>query len=95
MGEVKVGLACDELTYVGVDGSSWARVKALVGGEYGIAIEADSGEASKRGVTLKWSYDLSEQTLAIQCLQKPFLIPCGTVNKRIDDAAARCGIAAG
>jgi hypothetical protein len=34
----------------------------------------------------------SEQTLEVQCLQKPFLVPCSIVNKRIEDTAAKCGI---
>jgi hypothetical protein len=49
---------------------------------------------TERGFTLKWSYDPSAQTLQIQCTKKPFLVPCGTVNGRIEDAAAKCGITA-
>jgi hypothetical protein len=85
-------LACDQLTYVSVDASAWVRVKHAVGDEYGITIESDSGEASSRGFTLRWSYVASEQTLEVQCLQKPFLVPCSVVNKRIEDTAARCRI---
>jgi hypothetical protein len=86
-------LACNQLTYSGVDGSTWARVRDLISREYGIPIESDSGEASKRGFTFEWTYDASEQRLHVQCSQKPFLVPCGSVNKRIKETAAKCGIA--
>ena len=85
-------MACDPLNYSGVDPSKWACAKDVVMREYGIRIESDQGEATERGFTLRWSYDTSEQTLRIQCTKKPFLVPCGLVEGRISDAAAKCGI---
>ena len=85
-------MSCDRLTYVGVDAPTWAQVKHAVGGEYGITIEPDSGEASSRGFTLRWTYDASAQTLEVQCLLKPFFVPCATVKKRIEDIAVQCKI---
>ena len=85
-------LACDPLRYAGVDASKWAQTKDLVDSEYGIRIESDSGEASKKGFTLKWTYNPSEQTLQIQCSDKPFLVPCGVVNDRIKGMAEKLQI---
>jgi hypothetical protein len=87
-------VACDPLTYSGVDASKWACAQDTVSREYGIRIESERGEASKRGFTLQWTYEPAEQTLQIQCSKKPFLVPCGVVNNRINDAADRCGIVA-
>ena len=87
-------MACDPLNYSGVDSSKWECAKDVVRGEYGISIDADQGEASERGFTLKWSYDTNAHTLQIQCTKKPFLVPCGMVSSRINDAAAKCGIVA-
>jgi hypothetical protein len=87
-------MACDPLTFSGVDAPKWACAKDTVSREYGIRIESDRGEASKRGFTLRWTYEAGQQTLQIQCSKKPFLVPCGVVNNRINDAAAKCGIAA-
>jgi hypothetical protein len=87
-------VACDPLTYSGVDASKWACAKDTVSREYGMRIESDRGEASKRGFTLKWAYGVEEKTLQIQCSKKPFLVPCGVVNGRIKDAAEKCGITA-
>ena len=61
--------------------------------EYGIRINSDRGEASRRGFTLRWAYEAGEQRLQIQCSKKPFLVPCGVINDRINAAADRCGIA--
>jgi hypothetical protein len=87
-------MACDRLTYSGVDASKWARVKDVVSRSYGVNIESDRGEASKGGFGLRWAYEPSDQTLQIQCVTKPFLVPCGVVNKRINDAAESAGITA-
>ena len=87
-------MACDPLTYSGVDASKWACAKDVVSREYGISIASDRGEASERGFTLKWTYDAAEQTLQIQCSKKPFLVPCGIVNNRVRAAADKCGLSA-
>jgi hypothetical protein len=87
-------LACERLTYPGVDASMWERVRDLIGQEYGIAVERDAGEASKRGFTIEWAYDAGKQMLEVRCAKKPFLVPCGTVNKHIEDLAAQCRVGA-
>ena len=84
-------MACEPLKYSGVDDAKWVRVRDLVGREYDIGIESDSGEASKKGFTLSWTYDPDQQTLEIQCLKKPFFVPCGAVNDRIKGIAERLG----
>lgn len=87
-------MACDPLTYSRVDPSKWACAKDTVSREYGIRIDSDRGEASKRGFTLKWAYEAAEGTLRIECSKKPFLIPCGVINDRINAAAEKCGVEA-
>jgi hypothetical protein len=85
-------MACDQLNYSHVDAEKWNRAKETISSEYGMHIEAEHGEESKSGFTLSWTYDPSAQTLEIQCREKPFLIPCGVVNNRINALAAECGI---
>ena len=72
----------------------WERVRDLIGQEYDIAVERETGEASKRGFTIEWAYDADNQMLEVRCTRKPFLVPCGTVNKHIDDLAAQCRVEA-
>ena len=87
-------MACDPLSYSGVDASKWARVRDTVEREYGIRIESNRGDASKRGFTLKWTYEPGEETLRLQCLKKPFLTPCRVINSYITGAAQRSGLTA-
>jgi hypothetical protein len=56
-------------------------------------VDSEQGEDSKSGFRLAWSYDPSAQTLEIQCLDKPFIVPCGVVNGRIAGLAEKLGIA--
>jgi len=41
---------------------------------------------------LRWNYDAEAQTLEIQCLSKPFVVPCAVVNGRINALAKDCGV---
>jgi hypothetical protein len=71
-------VACDPVNYGSVDSSKWECAKEVVKREYGIDIDSDQGEATERGFTLRWSYDARAQEL----------------DGRINDTAAKCGIAA-
>ena len=88
-------MACDPLSYSGVDASSFASLKETIEREYGIRIDSDEGEAAQRGFTLKWAYEPAAQTLEIQCLEKPFIAPCSVVNDYINRAAEKAGLAVG
>ena len=85
-------MACDVLRFSGVDASRWAQAQETISSAYGLHIEAEQGEQSKSVFTLRWSYDAAAQTLEIQCLQKPFLVPCGVVTGRIGSLADECGM---
>ena len=91
---IRCDVACDQLSYAGIGESEWASVKDAVDRAYGMTIDSDRGEASKRGFTLSWTYDPSGQTLQIQCSEKPFFVPCSAVNDQIKQMADECGITA-
>jgi hypothetical protein len=56
----------------------------------GIAISGNVGNASKDGITIQWSFDAGANTLTIQCTSSPFLVPCGTINSKIDELVDSC-----
>jgi hypothetical protein len=85
-------MACDPLSYSGVDASKWATVKETIESQYGIPIDSDNGEANARGFTLKWRYEPAEEALEIQCLEKPFITPCAVVNSYINGLAQKAGL---
>jgi hypothetical protein len=87
-------MACDPLSYSGVDASKWTSLRETIERDYGIAIDSERGEASKRGFKLKWAYEADEQTLEIQCLDKPFITPCSIVNGYINGLADKAGLSA-
>jgi hypothetical protein len=87
-------VACEQLIYPGVDSSKWACVKDAVSRAYGLSIDSNVGEASEHGFTLEWRYDASDESLVVQCTQKPFFVSCGMVTKRLHDEFEKCGILA-
>jgi hypothetical protein len=85
-------MACDALNFTGVDAERWAAAKETINGKYGIDIETENGEKSRSGFKLRWDYDPVAQTLEIQCLDKPFVFPCGVVNGQIASLADDAGM---
>ena len=67
-----VQMACDPLSYAGVDASKWETLRGTIEDKYGIRIDSEEGDAKERGFSLRWAYDSSAETLEIQCLEKPF-----------------------
>ena len=87
-----MAVACDPLRFGGVDPSKWSAARETLSSAYGISIDAERGEQTHSAFTLAWTYDPPTQTLEIHCCAKPFLIPCGVVNRRIGSLAQECGI---
>ena len=81
-------MSCPELNYSDVSTAAWQRCKAAVG-QY-VQVNTDQGEASARGVTIKWNYAAAAQTLSLQCLSKPFFVSCDYVNGELDKAVKSC-----
>jgi len=51
--------------------------------DFGLTLKTESGTTSQRGFTVYWKYDPAGKALEIQCLNKPFLVPWGAVDKKI------------
>jgi hypothetical protein len=49
----------------------------------GLALEGNSGTASRLGVEVAWEYAPESLRLTIQCLSAPFFMNSDTVNKKI------------
>jgi hypothetical protein len=56
----------------------------------GVVIDANEGQASKDGITIRWKFDPAGKTLEVQCLAAPFFLSCGQVNHRIHDEVDGC-----
>lgn len=58
--------------------------------KYGVVIKGDSGTAKASGFTITWNYDRAGSKLSIQCTDKPFWAPCGTIKGKIKDEVQGC-----
>jgi len=76
--------SCAAQTFTNITVENWEAIKAKAE-QNNINIEGDSGESTQQGFTFSWQFDASLATLTIQCLDHPFLIPCGTVNAKVHD----------
>jgi hypothetical protein len=85
-------MACDPLLFSGVDAPALARIKDALREAYHVRVDSDRGEQTVRGFTFEWAYDADEQTLRIECLHKPLVVPCGLINSRIDELARKNGV---
>jgi hypothetical protein len=69
-----------------------ARFNCLVqkAASSGIVISGNEGQASKEGITLRWKFDPTNQTLELQCMNEPFFFSCGDINGKIHDLVDSC-----
>ncbi len=51
----------------------------------GIRIVSHSGEATKDGVKIQWRYDPHAQLLEVGCVQAPFWINAGRIDRRMSE----------
>jgi hypothetical protein len=51
----------------------------------GIALNGNSGAASKFGVEVSWNYSPATQQLTLQCLSTPFFVKPADVNAKIQE----------
>ena len=51
----------------------------------GIPISSQAGEAIKDGIKIQWKYDPDAQLLEVGCVQAPFWISAGRINRRLSE----------
>jgi hypothetical protein len=56
----------------------------------GVDITGNSGTASRDGIEITWNFDPIAQTLTIQCIAAPLLVPCGVINSKIRALVDSC-----
>ena len=81
--------ACSKQTFDNIDASAWDCLVRKAA-DFGIAITANSGQASKDGFTVAWTYDPTARTLELQCLDSPWWATCGLINGRIHEIVDGC-----
>lgn len=79
-------MPCDEIVFDGITPELYERLlaEAKAGG---IAIAG--GEATYNSLRFNWNYDLEATRLTVQCTDKPYLLPCFTIENHIRGIVAR------
>jgi len=49
----------------------------------GLDLTGETGSTTYQGMDFTWTYSPAAQSLAIQCTNKPMLIPCSMIESRI------------
>ncbi len=81
---------CDEQVFQGITEEHLRKFMAR-GAQFGLPAtgnQADHGEVTHMGVTVRWRYDAAAHTLAVQCTKSPMLLPCSMINSQIKDAVS-------
>jgi hypothetical protein len=84
-------MACSAVTYTGVTAAVFDCLKQKLTAA-GIMVPAENnGVIAGEGVKGTFSWDPAAATLIIQVTDKPFFLPCGTINDQIHKAVQGCG----
>ncbi len=81
---------CDEQLFQGVTREHLQKFVAR-GAQFGLPTSgppADHGEVTYMGVTVHWRYNADAQTLSVQCIKSPMLVPCTMINNQIKEAVS-------
>lgn len=72
-------------TFEKITPDHWDNLKALLLRETGVKIDADSGKASRDGLTISWDYSNVHNYLAVACLERPWFCSDGMIKGKVDE----------
>jgi len=81
---------CQAQTFNNVTAQQFACIAQRAQDETGLVLVGNNGEASAQGITIKWNFDPTSQVLTIECIDKPFLLPCGIISSTIQTLVESC-----
>lgn len=81
---------CPAMTF---EGLSPARYEALLqtAQAQGLALAGEAGSTKYQGMEFAWRYEAASQRLTIQCVDKPFFVPCSLIEERIKAVVGEAG----
>jgi hypothetical protein len=78
---------CDKQVFGDVTSANFADL-IRQGESLGMPITGKTGQATRDGVTIAWTYDVASSTLTIECTDAPSFVPCSMINSKIDSAVS-------
>lgn len=77
-------MAGNLITFTGITRERFNQIVARIEAQIGnVGTVGDSGEASKEGFEVKWSFDERSAILTVQCVKKPLFFTEGLVDAKI------------
>jgi hypothetical protein len=81
--------ACEELVFSAVDRPHFDRIVRQAQSA-GIPISGDAGQAGRNGFTVRWTFAERDNTLRIQCVDSPIVVPCSVISARLVSLVESC-----
>ena len=81
---------CSQQTFNGVTQARWDCIKTAVQTRTGVVITTDSGTAKQGEFSINWNFDAATEVLTIQCMEKPFILPCAAIESTINHVVNSC-----
>ena len=79
-------MSLPEQVFNDVTPAQFDTICKIVHDQCGITISELTGEGEKQGVGITWKYDHKGETLTLQCVKKPWIVPASMVQQKIKDA---------
>jgi hypothetical protein len=76
-------MALPSQTFTNIIPERFEALAAKVQRAIGVTVSGNIGTATQKGYTLTWTYDQVAETLTIQCLKKPLIVPAEAVQGKI------------
>jgi hypothetical protein len=89
-GDGPIMSACNEQVFNGITPARWECIRQAMQGRTGVSLATDTGTASKSGFTMRWNFDPLAQVLTVQCLEKPFIVPCSVIESTLTGIVNGC-----
>ncbi len=74
--------SCPAITLNGVSTEKYQQLIQTAQSQ-GLQLTGESGSTQYQGMDFTWAYSAKEESLTIQCTNKPMLIPCSMIETRI------------
>ena len=85
---------CKPQFFPAIDPATFALMQSK-GSAAGLPITGNDGQATTMGVTVRWHYDPDAQSLAVECTDAPFFVPCSTITGKVQELVESCRTQAG
>ena len=78
-------MASSPMTFDGITRDKFQAIRARLRAQAHVEVVGDTGTATADGFTVTWTYTEAAQTLVIQCVKKPWLVPESMIESHIQD----------